>query len=73
MHGFNLDDIQKMASQWEEAPPLYLQLDIKVCLNKVQGFVICFEPTCVVSPSISRDALDDEGIKGYGQFFGAII
>ncbi|KAL4012543.1 hypothetical protein IC575_029646 [Cucumis melo] len=29
VHGFNLDDIQKMARQWEEAPPLYLQLDIK--------------------------------------------
>lgn len=29
VHGFNLDDIQKMARQWEEAPPLYLKLDIK--------------------------------------------
>ncbi|XP_023541377.1 uncharacterized protein LOC111801581 [Cucurbita pepo subsp. pepo] len=29
VHGFNLDDIQKMARQWEEAPALYLQLDIK--------------------------------------------
>ncbi|KAF8399423.1 hypothetical protein HHK36_015288 [Tetracentron sinense] len=29
VHGFTLDEIQKMAGQWEEAPPLYLQLDIK--------------------------------------------
>ncbi|KAK1312743.1 hypothetical protein QJS10_CPA07g00380 [Acorus calamus] len=27
VHGFTLDDIQKMADQWEEAPSLYLQLD----------------------------------------------
>ena len=30
MHGFTLDDIKKMAADWEEAPPLYLQLDIHV-------------------------------------------
>ncbi|KAJ4826874.1 hypothetical protein Tsubulata_032453 [Turnera subulata] len=29
VHGFTLDEIQKMAGQWEEAPALYLQLDIK--------------------------------------------
>nr|KJB50874.1 hypothetical protein B456_008G191000 [Gossypium raimondii] len=29
VHGFTLDDIQQMAGQWEEAPSLYLQLDIK--------------------------------------------
>ncbi|CAN6271933.1 unnamed protein product [Urochloa humidicola] len=28
VHGFTLDDIKKMAADWEEAPPLYLQLDI---------------------------------------------
>ncbi|KAI3931344.1 hypothetical protein MKX01_040261 [Papaver californicum] len=27
VHGFTSDDIQKMAILWEEAPPLYLQLD----------------------------------------------
>ncbi|KAI3885938.1 hypothetical protein MKX03_001378 [Papaver bracteatum] len=27
VHGFTSDDIQKMATLWEEAPPLYLQLD----------------------------------------------
>ncbi|XP_044953695.1 uncharacterized protein LOC123403840 isoform X1 [Hordeum vulgare subsp. vulgare] len=27
VHGFTLDDIKKMAADWEEAPPLYLQLD----------------------------------------------
>ncbi|XP_030458062.2 uncharacterized protein LOC115678771 isoform X1 [Syzygium oleosum] len=29
VHGFTLDDIQKMAGQWEEAPALYWQLDVK--------------------------------------------
>ncbi|KAH7550345.1 hypothetical protein JRO89_XS13G0175000 [Xanthoceras sorbifolium] len=29
VHGFTLDEIEKMAEQWEEAPSLYLQLDIK--------------------------------------------
>ncbi|KAL4195573.1 hypothetical protein AMTRI_Chr05g73970 [Amborella trichopoda] len=27
IHGFTLDAVQKMADQWEQAPPLYLQLD----------------------------------------------
>lgn len=31
VHGFTSDDIQKMAEQWEEAPPLYLQLVVQVC------------------------------------------
>jgi len=31
VHGFKVEDIQKMAEQWEEAPSLYLQLDIQVC------------------------------------------
>ncbi|PSR95830.1 YLP motif-containing protein [Actinidia chinensis var. chinensis] len=29
VHGFTQDDIQKMAGQWEEAPSLYLKLEIK--------------------------------------------
>ncbi|XP_050223688.1 uncharacterized protein LOC126673545 isoform X2 [Mercurialis annua] len=29
IHGFTLDEIKSMAEQWEEAPTLYLQLDIK--------------------------------------------
>ncbi|KAK7292237.1 hypothetical protein RIF29_08014 [Crotalaria pallida] len=29
VHGFTLDDIEKMAGQWEEASSLYLQLDAK--------------------------------------------
>ncbi|XP_030531175.1 uncharacterized protein LOC115741429 isoform X1 [Rhodamnia argentea] len=29
VHGFTLDDIQKMRGQWEEAPALYWQLDVK--------------------------------------------
>lgn len=29
IHGFKLADIEKMAKQWEEAPPLYLHLDIQ--------------------------------------------
>lgn len=33
VHGFTLDDIERMAGQWEEAPTLYLQLDIKVVIN----------------------------------------
>lgn len=27
VHGFTIDDIRKMAADWEEAPPLYLRLD----------------------------------------------
>ncbi|KAL6281250.1 hypothetical protein ACE6H2_018131 [Prunus campanulata] len=33
VHGFNQDDIQKMARQWEEAPSIYLQLDAKVDMD----------------------------------------
>ncbi|XP_059441484.1 uncharacterized protein LOC132173854 [Corylus avellana] len=29
VHGFTKDDIEKMARHWEEAPSLYLQLDVK--------------------------------------------
>ncbi|KAK8938397.1 hypothetical protein KSP39_PZI010903 [Platanthera zijinensis] len=29
IHGFKLADIEKMARQWEEAPPLYLHLNIQ--------------------------------------------
>ena len=32
MHGFTQDDVEKMARQWEEAPSLYLQLDVKVVI-----------------------------------------
>lgn len=38
VHGFTQDDIQRMAGQWEEAPSMYLQLDIKVYLTKVWKF-----------------------------------
>jgi YLP motif-containing protein 1 len=31
VHGFTVDDVNKMAADWEEAPPLYLRLDIHVC------------------------------------------
>ncbi|KAM7273300.1 hypothetical protein ACFE04_027964 [Oxalis oulophora] len=34
VHGFTQDQIQKMAGQWEEAPSLYMQLDIKTLLNR---------------------------------------
>ncbi|KAF5818250.1 putative YLP motif-containing protein [Helianthus annuus] len=33
VHNFTLPDIQKMAGQWEEAPPLYLKMDIKSLLH----------------------------------------
>ncbi|KAL1334102.1 hypothetical protein HN51_062979 [Arachis hypogaea] len=29
VHGFTQEDIEKMSRQWEEAPSLYLQLDVK--------------------------------------------
>ncbi|CAN1753757.1 YLP motif-containing protein 1 [Linum perenne] len=29
VHGFTLDDVRKMAGQWEEAPSMYMQLDVK--------------------------------------------
>ncbi|CAI9266707.1 unnamed protein product [Lactuca saligna] len=37
VHNFSLDDIQKMATQWEEAPSLYLKMDVK-CLLHGDGF-----------------------------------
>ncbi|CAL1368183.1 unnamed protein product [Linum trigynum] len=33
VHGFTLDDIQKMAGQWEEAPSMYMKLDVKSLFN----------------------------------------
>ncbi|XP_052174573.1 uncharacterized protein LOC127789667 [Diospyros lotus] len=33
VHGFTHDDIEKMSRQWEEAPSLYLKLDIKSLLH----------------------------------------
>ncbi|XP_022869276.1 uncharacterized protein LOC111388721 isoform X2 [Olea europaea var. sylvestris] len=33
VHGFSHSDIQKMANQWEEAPSLYMKLDIKSLLH----------------------------------------
>lgn len=30
VHGFTQDEVEKMAAKWEEAPSLYLQLDVKV-------------------------------------------
>ncbi|KAK1427192.1 hypothetical protein QVD17_15875 [Tagetes erecta] len=33
VHNFTLPDIQKMAGQWEEAPPLYLKMDVKSLLH----------------------------------------
>ncbi|KAJ3692021.1 hypothetical protein LUZ60_012371 [Juncus effusus] len=33
VHGFKLDEIKKMEARWEEAPPLYLQLDIQPLLR----------------------------------------
>ncbi|XP_076954756.1 uncharacterized protein LOC143629340 [Bidens hawaiensis] len=38
VHNFTLPDIQKMAGQWEEAPYLYLKMDIK-CLLHGDGLV----------------------------------
>ncbi|GAB2221115.1 hypothetical protein Droror1_Dr00012283 [Drosera rotundifolia] len=29
VHGFSLEEVEKMASEWEETPPLYLRLDAK--------------------------------------------
>ncbi|XP_071715687.1 uncharacterized protein [Rutidosis leptorrhynchoides] len=34
VHNFTLDDIQKMAGQWEEAPSMYLRMDIKSLLHR---------------------------------------
>ncbi|KAL3845983.1 hypothetical protein ACJIZ3_003386 [Penstemon smallii] len=33
VHGFTLNDIQKMSDEWEEAPSLYMKLDIKSLLH----------------------------------------
>ncbi|KAK9073190.1 hypothetical protein SSX86_007514 [Deinandra increscens subsp. villosa] len=37
VHNFTLPDIQKMAGQWEEAPSIYLKMDIKSLLHR-DGF-----------------------------------
>nr|XP_043635824.1 uncharacterized protein LOC122606976 [Erigeron canadensis] len=34
VHNFTLDNIQKMATQWEEAPSLYMKMDIKSLLHR---------------------------------------
>ncbi|CAH9078740.1 unnamed protein product [Cuscuta europaea] len=33
VHGFTLNDIQKLSDRWEEAPSIYLKLDIKSLLH----------------------------------------
>jgi hypothetical protein len=33
VHGITVDQVQQMAEQWEEAPSLYMQLDIKVLMS----------------------------------------
>ncbi|CAN4099356.1 unnamed protein product [Withania somnifera] len=33
VHSFTRDDVQKMAGQWEEAPSMYLKLDVKSLLH----------------------------------------
>ncbi|XP_016450300.1 uncharacterized protein LOC107775130 [Nicotiana tabacum] len=33
VHGFTRDDVQRMAAQWEEAPSMYLKLDVKSLLH----------------------------------------
>ncbi|KAF3671205.1 putative ABC transporter A family member 2-like [Capsicum annuum] len=33
VHGFTRDDVQKMAGRWEEAPSMYLKLDVKSLLH----------------------------------------
>ncbi|XP_060170263.1 uncharacterized protein LOC132600856 [Lycium barbarum] len=33
VHGFTRDDVQKMAGKWEEAPSMYLKLDVKSLLH----------------------------------------
>ncbi|KAL6005518.1 hypothetical protein ACLOJK_006085 [Asimina triloba] len=38
VHGFTVEQIQKMAEQWEEAPPMYLQLDVQVDMDMDDDF-----------------------------------
>ncbi|XP_071902447.1 uncharacterized protein [Coffea arabica] len=50
VHGFTQEDIQKMADLWEEAPTLYLKLDIKVDMDMEDG-----DPVGLLSGSEERN------------------
>jgi len=43
-----LDEIKKMAADWEEAPPLYLQLDIHVYFFAVIH-ICCYDLRCMIN------------------------
>ena len=40
VHGFTLGEIKKMSEDWEEAPPLYLRLDIHVYFLSLLIFAV---------------------------------
>ncbi|KAJ8621544.1 hypothetical protein MRB53_030073 [Persea americana] len=61
VHGFTSDDIQKMADQWEEAPPLYLQLDVQ---SLFRGDDLNEHNIQEVDMDMEDAASDEDGISG---------
>ncbi|XP_023739277.1 uncharacterized protein LOC111887344 isoform X1 [Lactuca sativa] len=59
VHNFSLDDIQKMATQWEEAPSLYLKMDVK-CLLHGDGF----DEGGIQEVDMDMEDEDDDAIDG---------
>ncbi|CAI9112273.1 OLC1v1012694C2 [Oldenlandia corymbosa var. corymbosa] len=58
VHGFILDDIRKMADLWEEAPSLYLKLDIKSLLRGD-----CLEENGI--QEVDMDMEDEDHVGGH--------
>lgn len=71
VHSFTQDDIEKMAGEWEEAPSMYLKLDVKVpYFNKLLLVILISILRCNVnsiltgSQSMSHgDNLKETGIE----------
>ncbi|KAK6148523.1 hypothetical protein DH2020_019435 [Rehmannia glutinosa] len=60
VHGFTQNEIHKMASQWEEAPSLYMKLDIKVDMDTEDGNYIG-DPSGSEGTNIEKVAKPSEG------------
>ncbi|KAK6123254.1 hypothetical protein DH2020_043011 [Rehmannia glutinosa] len=60
VHGFTQNEIHKMASQWEEAPSLYMKLDIKVDMDTEDGNYIG-DPSGSEGTNIEKVARSSEG------------
>ncbi|KAI4303884.1 hypothetical protein MLD38_039469 [Melastoma candidum] len=72
IHGFTFDNIQKMAEQWEQAPVLYLRLDVKSLFHSddlkegdIQEVDMDMEDD-VESPSATVERKNEKPFEHYG-------